>query len=41
MKQIEPTQIKIYTKVTRKETKHQLLCGNSMKLDTVNNLNGR
>ena len=26
-----------YTKVTRKKTNHQLLCGNSMKLDTVNN----
>ena len=41
MKQIEPTQIKIYESDKTKDKSPTILCGNSMKLDTVNNLLGK
>ena len=41
MKRIEPTQIKIYESDKTKDKSPTILCGNSMKLDTVNNLIGR
>ena len=41
VKQIEPTQIKIYESNKTKDISPTILCGNSMKLDTVNNLLGK
>jgi len=41
MKQIEPTQIKIYESNKNQDISPTILCGNSMKIDTVNNLIGK
>ena len=41
MKQIEPTQIKIYESNKNQDISPTILCGNSMKLDIVNNLIGK
>jgi len=41
IKQIEPTQIKIYESDKTKDKSPTILCGNSMKLDTVDNLIGK